>query len=157
MKFTTSNYRPKQSTKLALFSISALLFLAPLFSQLPSSSASTVLQKLQLASAIDCPNFLARGTSKLHSVTICRNDNNTFYMLLSNNNGGQALSFHASPLDSSLNAFVAKSGRFTYTVDYSAKNLTIVERRPVILKSRPQKTVFRDFKTIEVLSAIMMS
>lgn len=160
MKFRMSSFNQKQSINLVLTSVGALLLLAP-FSQMSIAQASTIPEKFQIASASNCPNFLARGISAIRSVTICQNDDSTYYMVLRNNNDGQETSLPASPVDNNLNAFAAKQGRFTYNVDYSAKKLTIVERRLVITQERrrpiPSRPVYQNFTTTETLNAILMS
>lgn len=161
MNFTSSKPDSKRSAFFAQLGIGTLLFLASLY-QLPNSSAYAVPQKLQLAQASHCPGLLARGTSEKRSVTICRNDDNkTFYMVLRDRTGDKETSLPASLIDNNFNAFVAKNGNFTYTVDYSNKKLTIVQRIPVPIASRyqtrPPKIIYRYLTTTEVLSAILMS
>ncbi|MBO3460211.1 hypothetical protein G7B40_023870 [Aetokthonos hydrillicola Thurmond2011] len=144
-----------ETIKLAIASASALLLLAPSFLISPSSQASSPVQNEQPASLnSNCPGLLARGFGTAHSVTICSGDNNTYYMVISDKNGGQERAFAASPVDGNLNVFVAKNGKFTYTADFSQRKLITVERRTV----SPSRVRFvKNVTTTEVFSSVLMS
>ncbi|MBD1896707.1 hypothetical protein [Coleofasciculus sp. FACHB-129] len=117
----------KQALKLALANAGALLFLAPTVqaAELTKSASGASDRPIQIAASNDCINDIAEGFSvetTNHYVGICYTRKGTFYVGRAKNGKGSILLPVSSP---KRNVYVAKNGRYTYTLNLNTNQLII--------------------------------
>lgn len=129
MMFGKEKINGKQSLKIMLASLGALLFLTPAAKaeQIGANNASVYGETPIIIAAApnDCLNDIAEGFSvetRNYFVGICYTRNGAYYVGRSKNGNGRIL----LRLSSSRNkVYVARSGRYTYTLDMNAYQLRI--------------------------------
>ncbi|MCL1472850.1 hypothetical protein [Argonema antarcticum] len=119
---------PKQVLKIMLVGVGALLFLTPSAKagQITASDSGVYGESILLAAAPnDCLNDIAEGFSvetRNYYAGICYTGNGTYYVGRSKNGNGSILLRVSSPRR---NVYVARNGRYTYTLDMNRNQLTI--------------------------------
>lgn len=125
---------PKQALKMMLVGVGALLFLTPSVKAAQTTAsdsgvygdlASRDRPILLAAAPNDCLNDIAEGFSvetRNYYAGICYTGNGTYYVGRSKNGNGSILLRVSSPRR---NVYVARNGRYTYTLDMNRNQLTI--------------------------------
>ena len=119
---------PKQALKMMVLGVGTLLFLASSAKagQITASDSGVYGRSILLAAAPnDCLNDIAEGFSvetRNYYAGICYTGNGTYYVGRSKNGNGSILLRVSSPRR---NVYVARNGRYTYTLDMNRNQLTI--------------------------------
>ncbi|MBD2185308.1 hypothetical protein [Aerosakkonema funiforme] len=129
MAFANSKFNSKQALKVMLVGVGALLFLNPSAkaAQLGASDSGVYGDRAMVLAAApnDCLNDIAEGftaETRNYYAGICYTGNGTYYVGHSKNGNGSILLRVSSPRR---NVYVARNGRYTYTLDMNRNQLTI--------------------------------